>query len=168
MNKKTFIRYGLPATLILLLALGLALGSTLQNWQNPSGTNVANIDSNGSLNITGTGSVNFNGLLSTSTSANSAGLITGTGSITVAQPFAGTAIKEVVIGLTSLSTTGATIITYPVAFTQQPFVNGLNEASGTLTMSSGTISFTNGTSGGTVATSGATGGATGIIDVRGP
>jgi hypothetical protein len=156
---KNYLRYCLPVTLILLaLLLGPLAASVLQNWQNPSGTNVANIDSTGSLNITGTGAVNFNGVISTSTSASTAA-ITSSGSVTLAQPFAGSAYKKVVYDVLGVTTTANTAYTYPVAFTQTPVTVNATASSGSLG-----VLFTSGLTGGTLGSLTTT---TGIIIIEG-
>jgi hypothetical protein len=145
---KTYIRYGLPATLILLALFGWAIASNLQSWTGANG-NVAAIDSNGGFDC--------NYALSVSNSVNTPA-ITSSGSVTLSAPATGTYFKQYLYGVTAFGSSAATTYGYPIAFTQTPLV--------TNTMSSGSIgTFTNGTTGGTIATSGSSG--TGFILVTG-
>lgn len=120
-NETNFFRYVLPVLVILaLFVAGSMAATTLQSWQNTAGTGVANIDSNGSLNISSTGSVNFNSVYSTSTSASVPAITAGSANMT--QPFAGTVYKKVIISLSSYTSSGSVVFTFPTAFASTPSV----------------------------------------------
>ena len=155
---KNWLRYGLPATIIALALLGISLATNLQSWQSGSTGTVAAIDSNGGYNISGTGSVNFNAAYSVSTSA-TVPAITSSGSVTFAEPFAGTVYKKAILGLASYGSSGAATFVFPTAFIQKPVT--LNS-----TMSAGSIgALTVTTTSVAIATSGSAG--TGVIILEG-
>ena len=153
---KNFLKYCLPAMIVLigLFALGIA-ANPLQTWRVNS-TSVANVDSNGSFNVAG-------GLTTLTTSSGTLGNLTG-GTLTYSEPFAGPNYKEVIVGATGISTSAATVITWPTAFTQTPTIvaSSMTSSSGTaggaltygLTGTGGTGgTFTVNTTGGTLVTS---------------
>ena len=169
---KNPLRILIPAVLVLLGILAYSFAATnLQTWQTTTGSKVAAIDSNGSMNLN-------TAVTTLTTSSGTLGNLTG-GTLTYSEPFSGTGFKQVIIGATGISTTAATTITWPTAFTQTPTVVGTTMvSSGTatgsavnagLTLTSGTGgTLTASTTGGTlVITSSGSAGASGVIVVSG-
>ena len=149
---KNKMRIIVPAAIVLIGILGYSIAATtLQTWQTQSGSRVASIDSNGALDI--------NGVLSTSTSANTPA-ITSSGSVSFAEPFAGTTYKKAILGCTSLVTTAATSYSFATPFTYTPVLSNSTAQTGTF----GAVTLS--TTGISLATTG-TAAATGVIIVEG-
>lgn len=152
-------RYVVPVGLILLFYVGTIFAYNfavnLASWYSLDATSSVVIDSGANVNLSGTNamtlaasnSVNFVSAFSTTTTANNVTL-TGTGNMTIVEPFQGAAYKEVVVGLTNFTSTANTTFTYPTAFTILPTLQGTNSnygwtstggsvTSGTCTLSSG-------------------------------
>lgn len=156
---KNYLRYVLPASLILLALFGWAIAATtLQSWQSTTpGAGTVSIDSNGDLTITGTNnnaSFNYSPSASAGTLAITSGTLSG-GTLGIFEPHGGTYFKSVLITASSAVATGGTLgITFPTAFAQGAGTMSTGGVtSGTMSMALATAT-TAGITGGTLTLSG--------------
>lgn len=141
---RNYFRYVMPTLIVLCLGGILWAATTIQSFTNSSGSNVANVDSNGSLNMTGSGAFNFSPV-GVSTISNS-GVVTGgtfnggnltggtltAGRIDIFMPHQGSEYKSLIIEGSGVTATGNTLgITLPTPFAGTSGT-AMNVASGSL------------------------------------
>ena len=159
---KSYFRYVLPATLIILLFIGVAIAANLQSWTIPTG---------GTTAIDVTGSFNYSPSVSSGTEQISGGTLSG-GTLTVFEPFDGTQYKTVLIHTVSAyaggSGTANTVVSWPTAFTSTPgtICNTMQPSGSTI------LTLNAGLTGGTLTLAASTapgqGGSNGTITLGGP
>ena len=132
---KNYLRYVLPASLIVLGILGFTMADVLQNWSNGT-TSVFNIDTNGSLNLTGSASgfnyspSSFSSTTGSLTVVGSAASFTGgtlsagtltSGTLSVYEPCQGTGFKILSFSGSSINASGGTLgFSFPTPFALSP------------------------------------------------